>query len=337
MSYWKPNQPVEWARLLWFKYEVLVHFFRYAAWLEKHGYFIEETARKSDIDNWTLHFSEGLVSQSEDQFNSFVSQAPLRAVILVSALQRSLDDEANIPQGDESNNPQADEANNPQADEANNPQADESNNPQVDEANNPQADESNNPQVDEQTNSEWRSVLTKRVQFVNTDALLSAQETLLAKLNEDFGESSDFDFALKLLLLIGTEAQLSSLPINTVNLANEPHSSAVIGKLGAVATLEALNLSQTQISREGTGFLAKLANLRNLDLSDTRVMSSSLVPLRNLPRLEELSLAGTQVNDTSLATFGFLTGLKRLDLRNSGLVGSKDAIAKLLPDCRVIV
>jgi Leucine-rich repeat (LRR) protein len=83
--------------------------------------------------------------------------------------------------------------------------------------------------------------------------------------------------------------------------------------------------------------LAKLANLRNLDLSDTRVMSSSLVPLRNLPRLEELSLAGTQVNDTSLATFGFLTGLKRLDLRNSGLVGSKDAIAKLLPACRVIV
>jgi hypothetical protein len=243
MSDLKPNQPVEWARLLWFKYEVLVHFFRYAAWLEKHGYFIEETARKSDVDNWTLHFSQGLLSQSEDQFNSFVSQAPLRAVILASGLQRSLDDKAN------------------------------------------------NPQVDEQTNSEWRAELDKRIQFVNTETLLSAQETLLAMLNEDFGESSDIDFALKLLLLIGTEAQLSSLPIDTVNLANEPHTSAVIGKLGAVATLEALNLSQTQISREGTGFLAKLANLRNLDLSDTQVMSSSLVPLRNLHRLEELTFA----------------------------------------------
>jgi len=289
MSEFKPNQPVEWARLLWFKYEVPVHFFRYAAWLEKHGYFIEETARKSDVDNWTLHFSEGLLSQSEDQFNSFVSQAPLRAVILGSVLQRSLDDEANNPQGDE------------------------------------------------QMSREWRSELERRLQFVNNETLLSAQETLIAKLNEDFGESSDFDFAFKLLLLMGTEAQLSSLPINTVNLANEPHTSAVIGKLGAVATLEALNLSQTQIGREGTDFLAKLANLRTLDLSDTRVMSSSLLPLRKLQRLEELNLAGTQVNDTSLATLGFLTGLKRLDLRNSALAVAKDAIAKLLPDCRVIV
>lgn len=275
------HDQAERARSLWFQNEAHTHFFRYAAWLERDGYFVSDSARKSDLENWTVHLSESLLSEN-DQENLFVSQAPLRAVILTSVLQRSLEELAISPPS---------------------------------------------------------NGLEKRLQRITKEGLLKAQETLLSLLSATpRGDSLDsYDFAFSLLLLIGTEEQLASLPLCVANLANEPHTNSVIGKLGMVRTLEELNLSQTLISREGTGFLADLNNLSKLDLSDTKIMSSSLVPLRNLLQLEDLNLSGTQINHSSLATFSHLTGLRRLDIRNTALVSAKDSLERLLPECRVIV
>jgi hypothetical protein len=273
------DEKVQWARQLWFKYEVLTHFFRYAAWLERHGFFIEPTASVSDLENWTFHLVDGFLLADEDQFALFISQAPLRAVILAGVLQRDLDE----------------------------------------------------------TNDRQQTELEKRLQIVSDQTIMKAQKALMTMLKTDSSSGDDYDFAIKLLVLLGTESQLASLPITVANLANEPHTNEVIGKLGAITTLEELNLSQTLISREGTGFLANLTNLCKLNLSDTRVMSSSLTPLRSLHRLEELNLSGTQINDSALASLGHLTGLKKLDIGDTALVASKDAVEKLLPNCQVIV
>jgi len=277
-----------WTRLLWFKYEVLTHFFRYAAFLERHGYFIDQTAGKTDVENWAVHLVGGLLLADEDKFASFIAQAPLRAVILASALQRTLD-------------------------------------------------ESSKDEASDEASSKKHTNLEKRLQVVTEQTLLQAQEKLLCMVKQTFPASdSDDDHAFRLLLLLGTEPQLASLPIKVANLANEPHTNAVLAKLGAIKTLMELNLSQTLISREGTGFLADLTNLQKLDLSDTKVMSSSLTPLRALSSLEELNLSGTQINESALPSLRHLNGLKKLNIEDTALVASKDALQELLPNCQLI-
>ncbi len=280
MSEIQLDEKVRWAHQLWFKYEVLTHFFRYAAWLERRGYFIEPTASGGDLENWTIHLVDGFLLAGDENFALLISQAPLRAVVLAGVLQRNLDE----------------------------------------------------------TNDRQQVELEKRLQMVTDQILVEAQEALMAMLKTVTSTGDDdYDFAIRLLLLLGTESQLASLPIRVANFANEPHTNSALGKLGAMKSLEELNLSQTLISREGTGFLANLSNLCKLDLSDTKVMSSSLTPLRSLTRLEELNLSGTQVNDSALASLAELTGLTKLDISDTALVASKDALEKLLPNCQIIV
>jgi hypothetical protein len=292
MSETQPPETVksfELARSLWFKYEVLAHFFRYAAWLERHGYFIDRTASQTDVENWVVHLARGLLLADEDQFASFIAQAPLRAVILACAWERFTAERGLAPGVDT---------------------------------------------LDEVSDQKHPD-LEKRIQVITERTLGQAQEQLLCMLRRTDADDDD-DHAFRLLLLLGTEPQLASLPLTVANLANEPHTNAVLAKLGAIKTLTELNLSQTLINREGTGFLANLTNLQKLDLSDTKIMSSSLAPLRSLNLLKELNLSGTQINDSALASLQHLTALKKLDIADTALVACKDVLQELLPNCQVI-
>ncbi|CAN5736983.1 hypothetical protein BH10CYA1_BH10CYA1_34350 [soil metagenome] len=265
-----------WTRLMWLTYEVQTHFFKHAAFLEADQYCIDDSFEINEFENWALHMVRGILYASNHQFETFISKAPLRAVTLASALQRTLDDYQNHISN----------------------------------------------QIDERIDAVARITIAK------------AQEKLLDLVAGAVTDHETVQTAFKLLLLLGTESQLKSLKLTTIDLSNEPHNNLLLAKLANIPSIERLNLSQSMLSREGTEFLQELINLRMLDLSYTRIMSSSLEPLGDLTSLEELDLSGTLVNDSAMTTLPKIKSLKRLDVTDTDITSVKD-LRGCMPDCVV--
>ncbi len=265
-----------WTRLMWFTYEVQTHFFQHTAFLEAGQFNIDGASDINEFENFALHMVRGILQASTQDFETFISKAPLRAVILASALQRTFDDEPTYL----------------------------------------------SKQIEERLDEVGRVTLPK------------AQEILLGLIEAAANDKETEQTAFKLLLLLGSDSQLSSLKLIEVDLSNEPHNNVLLAKLRNIPSIERLNLSGSMLSREGTDFLEELVNLRKLDLSYTRIMSSSLDPLRTLTRLEALNLSGTLVNDSVLVILPKIRSLRLVRAIDTDITSVKD-LQDCMPDCVV--
>ena len=83
------------------------------------------------------------------------------------------------------------------------------------------------------------------------------------------------------------------------------------------ATLEVLQLSDTQVTDADLEHLNNLSSLQMIFLSNTPVTDAGLKHFKNLTALQDLSLQYTHVTDTGLEHLKHLSALEGLSLRNT--------------------
>jgi tetratricopeptide (TPR) repeat protein len=106
-------------------------------------------------------------------------------------------------------------------------------------------------------------------------------------------------------------------PKGKLSNGKQQSSDADILKRAALAGLETLDLSGTQVSNAGLGQLKELTNLKTLLLNNTKVGDDALVHVTALANLRELALNGTTVSDVGLRHLKTLTNLTNLGLGNT--------------------
>jgi hypothetical protein len=105
--------------------------------------------------------------------------------------------------------------------------------------------------------------------------------------------------------------------------------------IGVFASLDQLDLENSQVSDAGMVHLADKKKLKRLFLSGTQITDAGLAQLREVSDIEELVLDGVPITDASLEVIAGFQQLKRLDLsrtkvtdaglgRLSGLKNLKD-------------
>lgn len=84
--------------------------------------------------------------------------------------------------------------------------------------------------------------------------------------------------------------------------------------IARLSSLAELNISGSDVDRDGLVRLQSLPRLRWLNLKDTKADDDAIRVLAGIPSIETLSVAGTSVTDTGLSHLSNLPRLKSLDL-----------------------
>lgn len=138
---------------------------------------------------------------------------------------------------------------------------------------------------------------------------------------------------------VGDDAPLDRFTsLRSLRLRDTRISDATLKQtLGALRSLETLDLGRTRISNAGMDGLAALTTLRSLNLAYAELDDAGLRKLAPLQQLETLNLDSTHVTDAGVAPLSGFGKLRQLDLYHSLLTA--DGVAKLkaaLPGIRVI-
>ena len=78
-----------------------------------------------------------------------------------------------------------------------------------------------------------------------------------------------------------------------------------------------------------------MGGLERLNLARNQVSSQGLLCLQALPELTVLDLEGNPLDHAAFDILKTMTGLKRLCLRETGLVGVLPRLRLSLPGCRI--
>ncbi|KAF8072681.1 FBXL14 [Scenedesmus sp. PABB004] len=115
-------------------------------------------------------------------------------------------------------------------------------------------------------------------------------------------------------------------------------SDAAFPTLAALAGLESLDLSHTDVGPRGLAALAGLTNLRTLNLTGCRcVTDEALVALAAIPSLSQLSLKGTLATNAGLSALAALPRLSALDLGSKWELDDEGlAAVAACPELRVL-
>jgi uncharacterized protein (TIGR03067 family) len=109
--------------------------------------------------------------------------------------------------------------------------------------------------------------------------------------------------------LIGQLQRLEALDLSQSNVTDDD-----LRQLGRLANLRELKLGETRIDGSGLEHLDGLDRLERLELGDTKVSDDSLRHLTKLGNLRHLRLVGTQIGDTGLMHLARIGGLQSLKL-----------------------
>ncbi|MEK6235002.1 MAG: hypothetical protein N2C14_09835 [Planctomycetales bacterium] len=100
--------------------------------------------------------------------------------------------------------------------------------------------------------------------------------------------------------------------------------------------VEAVYLSDTQVTDADLAPLRRLTQLEWLVLSRTQIGDEGLVHIQGLTRLRVLWLDGTQVTDAGLVHLHGLTRLRELHLEGTQVTDAgADALRQALPNCEI--
>jgi len=94
-------------------------------------------------------------------------------------------------------------------------------------------------------------------------------------------------------------------------------NDASMQSLKGTTSVEAFDLSGTQITDAGLQHLAGMSQLDTLSLDNTRVTNAGLVHLAGLPRLQRLCLRSTAISDAGLQHLAGMSQLETLSLDNT--------------------
>jgi hypothetical protein len=131
--------------------------------------------------------------------------------------------------------------------------------------------------------------------------------------------------------------------LEAVNLSNTQVTDAAVVHLAKLTTLEDVMLSNTQVTDDGVRRLASLPNLKFLVLCNTKITDESLSHLAGCQRLESLDLDSTNVTDRGIEHLAGVRSLLSLYLPNTQITNKALAsVAKLerleelsLEDCPI--
>lgn len=249
-----------WSRLLWLRYEVETHFFRYAVHLEENS-LNPADCTLSDFEKFALHLVRDFFLSSENEFASFIDAMPLRAVTLANAVARVCAEDparcaTHIYQRQESVRSSA----------------------------LPTAQEklltmlTNSPH-----NSDRMAIAIKLLLDVAT-----AEQIATLKLS-DIDLSNEPHNGRHFAKL----GQISSL--ERLNLSQTLVTREGTGFLKDLSNLRHLNLSNTRIMSSSLNPLRGAAHLEELDISGTRVNESILAILPKIPNLKRVDVTGTDL------------------------------------------
>lgn len=109
-----------------------------------------------------------------------------------------------------------------------------------------------------------------------------------------------------------------------------------LARLKGLYSLEALDLSETNVTDEHLNLLRGLTNFRRLYLSRTAISDRALEVVATLPRVEVLSLGGTRVSGVGLSQLTKLKDLHVLNLSGCGIGDDDLPILGRLKSLRVL-
>lgn len=109
--------------------------------------------------------------------------------------------------------------------------------------------------------------------------------------------------------------RLSGLPhLRTLDLENTDLKGPGLRPVGALTSLESLNLTLCPVADEPLAALSGLTRLKVLGLASTKVTGTALQSLQGLQKLENLNLHNTPVTDAGLEGIGKRSSLLRLEI-----------------------
>jgi len=115
-----------------------------------------------------------------------------------------------------------------------------------------------------------------------------------------------------------------------------PVGDAALGHVSALADLETLWLSDTDVTDKCLEHLTGLRKLNTLELSNTEVSDRGLVNFKGLTKLNTLGLSGTEVSDEGLENLKGLTRLRVLNLMHTRVTEAGiNELRRALPDCGI--
>ena len=110
--------------------------------------------------------------------------------------------------------------------------------------------------------------------------------------------------------------------LEALNLSDKNVSNGSLVALSRLSRLQSLDLSNTAITDEAIEPLLRLKTLTKINLTNTRLSPDALSQLSSLPNLRELYLDNTATNDADLLSFGKLPNLSTLELRDTPITDS---------------
>lgn len=109
--------------------------------------------------------------------------------------------------------------------------------------------------------------------------------------------------------------RLSGFPdLRALNLENADLRGPGLRPVGALVSLESLNLTLCPVTDQPLGALSKLTRLKVLGLASTKVTGTGMKDLQELRKLENLNFHSCPVNDAGLEWIGKLSSLVRLEI-----------------------
>ncbi len=262
----------EWAHVLKYRLPSLSKQFDHAALVEKNGYMQRPYADTKESENWAVHLGEQVLHPKDSEFGTFLSSAPVRAVILGRALQQSLNDaEASGRVCTEHDLWTA----------------------------RSQKLQSRLPDA--------QRFLIDTISTSKDAATRNAAVKLLVQLGEPeqlqrLTELRQIDLQGEpitdnMLKKISGMTQLTELDLADTLLTKHGTSN-----LQALTALQRLDLSKTNTSNSSLDYLQVLKGLRVLNLSGTEVGDSGVIALTPLNNLQLLDLRGTKVTKLGIQT-----------------------------------
>ena len=128
-------------------------------------------------------------------------------------------------------------------------------------------------------------------------------------------------------LRVSPEASTDLSPLSTLNpndlqaisLTNTQVTDKELSHLQKLTGIQSIDLSNTKIDGTGLAYLNKLQRLKSLDLTLTAVTDTGLVNLKQIPSLQSLNLSKTKISDHALDIVKELPGLEALDLYSTNV------------------
>lgn len=125
--------------------------------------------------------------------------------------------------------------------------------------------------------------------------------------------------------------------LKTLNLSGWSEiTDAGMQDIGALKSLESLNLQRVRLTDSGAVPLAESTSLKRLYLGGTRITTETLARLANMTQLEALGLEGTKISDAGLIHLAKLTGLKQLWLDRTRITDAGLVHLEGLKDLRLL-